>query len=81
MTGPTPRTTTATTPAAERPVWAELFHQCALTAYVEEARLCDGWPASAAVRRRAYALYEAELRARHAPCSTSDSQPDGRHAV
>lgn len=43
-------------------VWKELFHQCALVAYVDEARRQAQWPDSESVRRRAYRLYESELR-------------------
>jgi len=39
----------------------DLFHCCALIAYVEEARTQGGNPDSEATRRRAYALYEQEL--------------------
>ena len=39
----------------------DLFHACALVAYLEEAQACQGWPESELTKRRAYALYEAEL--------------------
>lgn len=39
----------------------DIFHACALAAYLEEAQACRGWPGSEATKRRAYALYEAEL--------------------
>ena len=38
----------------------ELFHNCALVAYVEEARAQGSWPDSAATRERAYLLFERE---------------------
>ena len=41
--------------------WLENFHGAALMAYVEVARECGTWPDSDSVRRRAYAIYEAEL--------------------
>mgnify|MGYP001556676849 CR=1 FL=1 len=44
-------------------VWNELFHQCALVAFADEARHQGRWPDSESVRRRAYRLYERELRA------------------
>jgi hypothetical protein len=37
------------------------FHGAALTAFVEQARLQQGWPCPAATRQRAYRLFEAEL--------------------
>ena len=45
---------------------ADLFHCCALTAFVAEARSAGGWPDSELTRRRAYVLYERELAARNA---------------
>lgn len=39
----------------------DLFHGCAITAFVELARLAGGWPSSEATRRRSYALYEIAL--------------------
>jgi hypothetical protein len=48
---------------ADPPLTADLFHCCALAAFVAEARATGGWPNSDATRRRAYALYEAELAA------------------
>ena len=46
---------------SEPPVWEQLFHQAALLAYCEVGAECGGVPESEAVRRRAYAIYEAEL--------------------
>ena len=40
----------------------DLFHQCALAAFVEVAREAGGWPDSEQVKRLAYRLYEDELR-------------------
>lgn len=40
----------------------DLFHWAALVAYVEAANARFGWPDSEEVRRRAYALYEENLR-------------------
>lgn len=45
-------------------VWDELFHQCALVAYVDEAQRQQRWPDRDSVRRRAYRLYERELRSK-----------------
>jgi hypothetical protein len=39
----------------------ELFHGCALTAFLEQAALQQGWPDPEATRRRAYRLYEDAL--------------------
>jgi hypothetical protein len=39
----------------------DLFHTCALTAFLEEAHAQQGWPDLDATRRRAYAYYEEEL--------------------
>ena len=40
------------------------FHGAALTAFVEQAQLQQGWPCPVATRQRAYQLYEADLKAR-----------------
>lgn len=42
------------------------FHAAALQAFLEVARASGTWPESEAVRRRAYQLYEQELRERNA---------------
>ena len=39
----------------------DLFHQAALTAYCKVAAECGTWPDREAVRRKAYAICEAEL--------------------
>jgi len=39
----------------------DLFHNCALVAFVEEARAQGTWPDCEATRQRAFALYEQEL--------------------
>jgi hypothetical protein len=45
----------------------ELFHCCAVTAFAEVCRESGQFPPdSEAVRLRAYAMYEAELRAKNA---------------
>jgi len=43
----------------------DLFHRCALAAFVAEAQAASGWPDSELTRRRAYALYEQELQNLH----------------
>lgn len=40
-----------------------LFHGCALAAFVDQASLEGGWPDPERTRRRAYAYYEAALAA------------------
>ncbi len=39
----------------------DLFHACALLAFLEQAADCQGWPDEEATRRRAFALYEQAL--------------------
>ena len=43
----------------------DLFHGCALAAFLEEAHARQGWPDSEATRRRAYRLYEDALAERN----------------
>ena len=52
--------------SAELLDWLENFHGAALMAYVEIAREQGSPPESEAVRRRAYAIYEAELAKKNA---------------
>jgi len=42
-------------------IWDDLFHACALRAYLEQAAIEQGWPDSEATRLRAYRLYEEAL--------------------
>jgi hypothetical protein len=39
----------------------DLFHGCALAAFLEQAEAQQGWPDPEATRRRAYQLYEEAL--------------------
>jgi hypothetical protein len=39
----------------------DLFHGCAVQAYIDEARAAQGWPDSEATRQRAYRYYEEAL--------------------
>lgn len=39
----------------------DLFLGCALSAYLDQAQIQQGWPDSEATRRRAYRLYEDAL--------------------
>lgn len=39
----------------------DLFHGCAIVAYLEQARVQQAWPDREATRRLAYRLYEDEL--------------------
>jgi hypothetical protein len=43
----------------------DLFHGCALQAYLEQAALSGGCPESEPTRRRAYELYEQALAERN----------------
>lgn len=54
-------TITATTPCPENEILDDLFHGCAVTAFVEQARLVVDWPNIEHVRRRAFDLYERAL--------------------
>ena len=60
-------------PAADPAVGVvrDLFHCCAVAAFVAEARAVQGWPESEPVRRRAYTLYEHHLAAERAARVTS----------
>jgi hypothetical protein len=42
-------------------IFDDLFHGCALTAFLQEARLHQAWPDREQTRRRAYRLYEQQL--------------------
>ena len=60
----------------------ELFHGCALRAYLEQAAADRTWPPdSAATRDRAFRLYEAELAAKNRsqlrPFHASRASPAG----
>ncbi|MGO9462678.1 MAG: hypothetical protein ACLQVF_00745 [Isosphaeraceae bacterium] len=44
----------------------DLFHSCALAAFLDEAEHSRGWPASEATRRRAFAYYEQALAKKNA---------------
>ena len=39
----------------------DLFHACALRAYLEQAAVQQTWPRSDLTRQRAFCLYEQEL--------------------
>jgi len=43
----------------------DLFHGCALVAYIEQARAQQDWPNCEATRIRAFALFEEQLRKKH----------------
>jgi hypothetical protein len=44
----------------------DLFHSCALHAFIDQAEEERGWPSLEGTRRRAYAYYEAELAKKNA---------------
>ena len=54
---------------SDEDILSDLFHHCALVAFIEQARAQQGPPDCEATRRRAYDLYEAELRNRRVPIS------------
>jgi hypothetical protein len=39
----------------------DLFHHCALAAFVDQAAIEQGWPSSEATKQRAYRYYEEAL--------------------
>ena len=45
------------------PIWDDLWHGVIWCAFITVARECGGPPPSEAVKKLAYSLYEAELRA------------------
>ena len=51
----------------------EPFHTIALAAFVEQAVAEGGWPDAEAARRRAYAYYEHELRAKGTHSAPDDA--------
>lgn len=54
-------------PAAGDGLLDDLFHGCAVAAFVEQAAAEGGWPSPEATRRRAYRYYEDELAAKPRP--------------
>jgi hypothetical protein len=47
-------------------IWDDLFHGCALAAFLEQAAAAGGWPDPEATRQRAYSYYEKALAERGA---------------
>jgi hypothetical protein len=43
----------------------DIFHACALRAFIEQSRIDQNWPNPEATRCRAYSLYEEALAAKH----------------
>lgn len=43
----------------------DLFHACALEAFLEQAQIQKAWPDEEATRRRAFSLYEETLAKKH----------------
>lgn len=43
----------------------DLFHACALAAYLQQALVQQGWPDREATRRRACAYFEEELKTKN----------------
>ena len=58
----------------------DLFHGCALAAFLEVAARTGGPPPSEATRRLAYRLYESALSDKHrpldGPCKSLDTGPE-----
>ncbi|QOJ14147.1 MAG: hypothetical protein HRU75_05660 [Planctomycetia bacterium] len=50
---------------SQHPILDDLFHGCALAAYVEQALAQRGWPDPESTRVRAYQYYEEALAARN----------------
>ena len=50
----------------------DLFHGCAIAAFVEQASLQADWPCPEATRRRAYRLYEESLARKDRPGNVPD---------
>ena len=70
--------------AGDDDILDDLFHGCALAAYVDQAIAEQGWPDSEATKRRAYRYYEDALaennaNKRHAPMPAGrfPCRPDG----
>ena len=57
-----------TTPLDDE-IFSDLFHSCALTAYLEQAAETGTWPDANRTRQRAYRLYEEALRERNTTVS------------
>ncbi len=57
----------------------DLFHGCALAAFLEVAARTGGPPPSEATRRLAYHLYESALAETHRPTAGPDESLDTRH--
>jgi hypothetical protein len=58
--------TAVTTSWTDDAILDDLFHGCALAAFVEQASVTRGWPDIEHVRRHAFALYERSLSERAA---------------
>jgi len=43
----------------------DLFHACSLAAYLQQARIQQGWPDSETTRRLAYAYFEEALKTKN----------------
>ena len=59
------------------PIWDDLWHGVAFEAFVRIACEQQGWPDSDAVKKLAYSLYEAELRASQKPDSQDRQRAGG----
>lgn len=59
----------------------DLFHGCAVAAYIDQATLEKGPPEREATRKRAYAYYERELAARNGRADTIIARRAGRARI
>jgi hypothetical protein len=53
----------------------DLFHGCALTAFLKQAHAQQGWPDEEATRLLAYRLYEQALAEKKAPSTSTSDLP------
>jgi hypothetical protein len=56
-------------------IFDDLFHGCALAAYLDQAAIVQGWPDQEATRRVAFDLYEDALRAKNGAIPSPRPEP------
>jgi hypothetical protein len=59
-------------------ILGDLFHACSLAAYLEQARIQQGWPDTEATRRLACAYYEEALKTKNLATPTGQNQTSAR---
>jgi len=57
-------------------LFTDLFQGCALTAFLQQAYACQGWPDPEETRQRAYTLYEEALAERNRAKSSEEENPE-----